>query len=54
MKTKSEIKERIIELNWLLLRAFDQDDKRTIMKVRLETDSLIKLYLKEEVGTEVQ
>lgn len=52
MKTKSEIKERIIELNWLLLRAIDQDDKRTVIKVRIETDSLIKLYLK--VGTEVQ
>jgi len=53
MKTKSEIKERIIELNWSLLQAIDDDNKRAVLKIRIETESLIKLYLKEEVGTDM-
>lgn len=41
-----EIKERIIELNFYLIEAINKGNKVEVSKLRLEIDSLIKLYLK--------
>lgn len=42
-----EIKERIIELNFYLLKAFDGKDKDKVDEIRNEINDLINLYLKK-------
>lgn len=45
MKTKEEIKERLIELYYYLSQAMLKKDLEEINNLRLEIDNLIKEYL---------
>jgi len=47
MKTKEEIIEQIIEINYYMIEALRKDDTEYIMKAKLLLDNLIKLYLKD-------
>lgn len=46
--TKSEIKERIIELNYYILSAIDINDKLKINEIKNEISLLIKNYLNND------
>jgi hypothetical protein len=41
------IKERVIEVNYYMLEALMSNDERKVQKLRIELDSLIKLYFKK-------
>lgn len=45
MKTKEEIKERLIELYYYLSQVMLKEDLEEINNLRLEIDNLIKEYL---------
>lgn len=45
--TTEAIKERIIELNYYLIEAFNDGDKEKVTKLKYEIDSLISIYLKK-------
>lgn len=47
MITTTDIRERVIELNYYLLQAMEKNDKVKVEAIRLEINSLIKLYLKD-------
>ena len=44
--TTGQIREKIIELNYYLVDALRKEDKQKIETIRIEINSLIKLYLK--------
>jgi hypothetical protein len=46
-----EIKERIIELNFYLLKAFDDKQEDKVDEIRNEINDLINLYLKTTIGS---
>jgi hypothetical protein len=45
MKTKEELKERIIELNYETLKYLDKGDREKLLAVRKEMTELINQYL---------
>ena len=45
MKTKEEVKEKLIELNYYLSQAMINEQVTRIQMIRIEMNSLIKLYL---------
>jgi len=45
MKTKIEIKEKLVELYYYLSNAMLEDDHKKVNKLRLEINNLLKLYL---------
>lgn len=45
--TTSEIKERIIELNFYLIQSINKGDNEKVEAIRIEMNSLIQLYLKK-------
>lgn len=45
MKTKEQVKERIIELNYETLKYLDKDDREKLLAVRKEMTELINEYL---------
>lgn len=47
MKTKEEILEELIEINYFLLKAASESNKKDILKWKLMLDNLIKLILKD-------
>jgi len=46
MKTKAEIKEEIITINYYLLESISKGDKKNVQKNKILLDNLIKIYLK--------
>jgi hypothetical protein len=50
MKTKIEIREEIISVNYYILEAMREGDKKSIQKNRVLLNNLIKLYLKSSDG----
>jgi site-specific recombinase XerD len=45
MRTREELKERIIELNYETLQCLDKQDKVKILMIRKEMTKLIEEYL---------
>lgn len=50
MKTKAEIKEEIITINYYLLQSISKGDKKSVQKNKILLDNLIKIYLKVDNG----
>ena len=46
---KAEIIEEIININYWLMEAIRKDDAKSVLKNKILLDSLIKLYLKDEI-----
>ena len=43
-----ELVEKIIEINYYMLEAIKADNKKEALKNKIELDSLLKLYLKDQ------
>ncbi len=46
MKSKAEIKDEIITINYYLLEGIRKGDKKAVEKNKVLLDNLVKIYLK--------
>jgi len=44
----NDIIEKIIEINYYMLEALKIDNKKEVLRNKIELESLLKLYLKDE------
>jgi hypothetical protein len=49
MKTTVEIREEIIEVNYYLMKALQENNEKEIIKNKILLDNLIKIYLKVNI-----
>jgi hypothetical protein len=47
MKTKTEIKDQIITINYYILESIRKGDKKGVQKNKALLDNLLKIYLKD-------
>lgn len=48
MKTKEEIKDEIITINYYILESIRKGDKKSVLKNKILLDNLLKIYLRNK------